>query len=71
MPIIGDGPPITCRLADISTVGVTWAGRRNSGLTITRRDGRVARFLAKPDEKLVRELERLGATVTNVDAATT
>ncbi|MCA1846805.1 MAG: hypothetical protein LC792_27145 [Actinobacteria bacterium] len=60
-------PPLTCNLADISTIGITWAGGRDSGVTLTRRDGRVARFLFKPDQKLVRELELLGATVTSVN----
>ena len=44
--------------------GVTRAGRRDSGVTITRRDGRVAKFLFMPDKTLASELQRLGATVT-------
>lgn len=64
LPWQGDKQRLECNLSDVQTIGVSWAGRHSSGVTITRRDGHVARFLFKPEQKLVDELRRLGATVT-------
>src|SRR5258706_266628 len=63
-PTEGEKEPLGCDFSDIETIGVTRAGRRESGVTITRRDGRVARFIFRPDRTLASELQRLGATVT-------
>jgi len=67
VPSQGDDPPLTLNLSDVSTIRVITAGRRENGVSITRRDGREAAFLFRPDHKLVRELERLGATVVTAD----
>jgi hypothetical protein len=67
VPSQGDDPPLTLNLSDVSTIRIITAGRRENGVSITRRDGREAAFLFRPDQKLVRELERLGATVVTAD----
>jgi hypothetical protein len=68
VPIKGDDPPLACDLSDVSRIGVSCAGRRENGVSITRRNGRAVGFMFRPDKKLVRELERLGATIVDADA---
>jgi hypothetical protein len=63
VPTEGDDPPLRLNLSDVATVAIISVGRRENGVTITRRDGQAAAFVCKPDQNLVRELERLGATV--------
>jgi hypothetical protein len=67
VPSQGDDRPLTLNLSNVSTIRIITAGRRENGVSITRRDGREAAFLFRPDQKLVRELEQLGATVVNAD----
>jgi hypothetical protein len=63
VPTQGDDPPLSLTLSNVDTVAIVSAGRRENGVTITRRDGRSAAFVFKADDKLVRQLEQLGATV--------
>ena len=62
VPTEGDDPPLRLNLSDVATVAIISVGRRENGVTITRRNGRAAAFVCKPDQQLVHELVRLGAT---------
>jgi len=63
VPTEGDHAPLHLNLSDVDTVAIISVGRRENGVTITRRDGQAAAFVFKPDQQLARELERLGATL--------
>jgi hypothetical protein len=71
VPTQGEGPPLTFNLSDVDTIGINFGARRESGVSITGRDGRVAALLFQPDESLVRQLTRLGATVVTTDLTST
>jgi hypothetical protein len=66
VPNRGGDQPLPTPLADIATIAVTRAGRTDSGLTVTRRDGRAASFIVQPGDRLVPALQALGATVTEI-----
>jgi hypothetical protein len=65
VPTRGPNRPLTVALAEIATIDVTFAGRTDSGITVTTGDGRVATFVARPHERLIGVLQRLGATATD------
>jgi len=64
VPTKGRNEPLPVPLPDVATIAVTYAGRMDSGVTITRRDGRVATFIVEPDDQLIGALQALGATVS-------
>jgi hypothetical protein len=65
VPMQGRNRPLICELADIDTVDVTNAGRGRRGITITRRDGRAATFLVRPDPSFVDQLSQVAPVTTS------
>jgi hypothetical protein len=63
VPTQGRRDQLSCPLSEISTIIVTQAGRKDSGLTITSREGRTASFMVETDNQFILELQTLGATV--------
>ncbi len=64
VPNEGPDETLHCPLSEIAGMVVTRAGWTDSGITITGRDGRTASFIVRPDDQLLHELQRLGATIS-------